>query len=402
MKSDTYQLKYVSITLYFMPYSSSMCGIGQSKVPHTKECCIVRNNKSSDAVFHFSYRNKLSSMYVPGFNIIRGIAIDYMHGTLLGVVKMLVNLWLDKQHHEEPCYIGKWARELEKRYTSIKPPSCISRLPRSFVGNFGHLKASELRSFLLFYSLPCLYGLLPDSYFQHYLLLVEAIYILLKHSISMNELTKASKLLKHFCIRIEELYGGRYETYNVHGLLHLVERVKDLGPLWTHSCFCFEDFNGELRHLYHGTQHVEMQIVLSICVQQKIPELVPLLPPDSGALQFFETLTSKGRWSHKREIVCDNIFIIGAIVKHTIKIQHRQLLEREIGEVGEIFKFKRVCIDGMIFHCKEYKPGIRRNNFTVQYQSPSCPQLNLWPSFIFYQVLHEVPQSCVLFRALLL
>ena len=61
----------------------------------------------------------------------------------------------------------------------------------------------------------------------------------------MSELTKASKLLKHFCIRIEELYGGRYETYNVYGLLHLVERVKDLGPLWTHSCFCFEDFNGD-------------------------------------------------------------------------------------------------------------------------------------------------------------
>ena len=46
-------------------------------------------------------------LYVPGFNIIRGIAIDYMHGTLLGVVKMLVNLWLDKQHHEEPWHIGK-------------------------------------------------------------------------------------------------------------------------------------------------------------------------------------------------------------------------------------------------------------------------------------------------------
>ena len=89
-----------------------------------------------------------------------------MHGTLLGVVKMLVNLWFDKQHHDEPWYIGKWARELEKRYVSIKPPSCISRLPRSIVGNFGHLKASELWSFLLFYSLPCLYDLLPDSYFQ--------------------------------------------------------------------------------------------------------------------------------------------------------------------------------------------------------------------------------------------
>ena len=141
--------------------------------------------------------------YVPGFNLIRSIAIDYMHVTLLGVVKMLLNLWLDKQHHDEPWYIGKLVSGLEKRYMSIKPPSCISRLPRSIIGNFSHLKASELQSFLLFYSLPCLYGLLPDSYFQHYLLLVEAIYILLKHSISSNDLAKAARLLKHFCIRIE-------------------------------------------------------------------------------------------------------------------------------------------------------------------------------------------------------
>ena len=29
--------------------------------------------------------------------------------------------------------------------------------------------------------------------------------------------------------------------------------------------------------------------------------------PHSGALEFFETLTSKGRWSHKREIVWQNL-----------------------------------------------------------------------------------------------
>lgn len=107
----------------------------------------------------------------------------------------------------------------------------------------------------------------------------------------------------------------------------------------THVRFCFEDFNGELRHLFHGTQYVEMQIALSSCVQLKIPELIPLLPPQSGALQFFETLTSKGRWSHKREIVSDKIFTTGAIVKHSINIQPRQLLEREIGELGNVFKF---------------------------------------------------------------
>ena len=132
----------------------------------------------------------------------------------------------------------------------INPPSCITRLPRSLIANFGHLKAFELRTFLLFYSIPCLYGILPHGYVQHYILLVEAIYLLLPDSISPIDIRKASALLKHFCIRIKELNAARYETYNVRCLLHLTERVKDLGPLRTHSCFCFEDFNGELRSLF--------------------------------------------------------------------------------------------------------------------------------------------------------
>lgn len=124
---------------------------------------------------------------------------------------------------------------------NLSPPACISRLPRSLIENFGHLKASELRTFLLFYSVPCLYGIPPDLYFQHFILLGEAIYLLLQDSISISDLSKAASLLKHFCVKVKSLYDPRYETYNVHCLLHLADRVFDLGPLWTYSCFCYED-----------------------------------------------------------------------------------------------------------------------------------------------------------------
>lgn len=225
-------------------------------------------------------------MFVPKFDIIRGVAIDYMHSTLLGVVKMLLTLWNDKSYKSEPWSVSNRMKEIEVRYMKINPPSCITRLPRSLIANFAHLKASELRTFLLFYSIPCLYGILPQRYLQHYILLVEAVYLLLQDSISPSDVRKASALLKHFCIRIKELYAARYETYNVHCLLHLTERVMDLGPLWTHSCFCFEDFNGELRSLFHGTQSTEEQIVLAISIQQKIPELVPLLQEGSLSKEF--------------------------------------------------------------------------------------------------------------------
>ena len=54
--------------------------------------------------------------------------------------------------------------------------------------------------------------------------------------------------------------GERNMLSNVHNLLHLPEAVKDLGPLWAHSCFPYENANGELLKLYHGSQSVEKQV----------------------------------------------------------------------------------------------------------------------------------------------
>lgn len=54
-------------------------------------------------------------------------------------------------------------------------------------------------------------------------------------------------------------------TINVHNLLHLPETVKNLGPLWAHSCFAFEAANGELLKLFHGSQKVEKQVSYLIC-----------------------------------------------------------------------------------------------------------------------------------------
>ena len=40
---------------------------------------------------------------------------------------------------------------------------------------------------------------------------------------------------------------------NLHGLLHLQQVVKSLGPLWDSSCFPLEGANGELPKLFHGS-----------------------------------------------------------------------------------------------------------------------------------------------------
>ena len=118
-----------------------------------------------------------------------------------------------------------------------------------------------------------LYGLLPDNYFSHYTLFINAIFILLQESISEADLQEADRLLDCFCKSFSNLYQPLFYTLNVHQLLHLVDDVRDLGPLYTHSCFAFEDKNGFLLKLIHGTQFIDSQIISAVSITQKLPEL---------------------------------------------------------------------------------------------------------------------------------
>ena len=66
----------------------------------------------------------------PEFDIIDGISIDYMHGSLLGVTRLLLKLWLQSQYHEENWYISSQKSVLDDRLSKIQPPDKIQRTPR--------------------------------------------------------------------------------------------------------------------------------------------------------------------------------------------------------------------------------------------------------------------------------
>lgn len=97
-------------------------------------------------------------MFIPGFDIIKGISVDYMHCVLLGVTEMLMTLWFDKTHVAEEWNVSKRLDEVERRLLNITPPNCISRTPRSIVKDFSHWRASEFRSFFFFCGIPCLWN----------------------------------------------------------------------------------------------------------------------------------------------------------------------------------------------------------------------------------------------------
>lgn len=63
-----------------------------------------------------------------------------------------------------------------------------------------------------------------------------------------------------FVSDFEKLYGCENITFNVHLLTHMVESVRQLGPLWSQSTFSFEGNNGTLVRYVKGTSSVLKQI----------------------------------------------------------------------------------------------------------------------------------------------
>lgn len=78
------------------------------------------------------------------------------------------------------------------------------------VSSVSSFTATEYRNWLLYYSLPCLKGILPDDYYQHYALLVGGITLLSGRSISPGQLQMAGKFLIHFVEMFDVYYGKKY------------------------------------------------------------------------------------------------------------------------------------------------------------------------------------------------
>lgn len=188
-----------------------------------------------------------SPMYaVKHFNVLWGFPPDWMHCVLLGVVYLMLDLWITG--YRMPYYIGSPLKlqKLNSALNNMKPPTQIHRLTRS-VDVRRKWKASEWKSFFLYYSIPCLTEILQDTYLKHFSLLVEAMGLLMKSVITQNDLQKSEKLLLKFVRKFEKLYGTEKMTFNVHLLVYLTKAVKMCGPLWCFSTFPYESHMGVLK-----------------------------------------------------------------------------------------------------------------------------------------------------------
>ena len=147
------------------------------------------------------------SVLQPCLNIVDGVPVDYMHCVLEGVTKWLLHSWVTSSNHDKPFYLGRVLKNVDSLLLQQRPPHNFARPPRSIMKHLKHWKASEHRSWLLYYALPVLSNFLPSLYLHHLSLLVTAIHVLLKQDILEAQVFAAEAMINTFYKLLPELYG---------------------------------------------------------------------------------------------------------------------------------------------------------------------------------------------------
>lgn len=170
------------------------------------------------------------------------VPFEYMYLVYIDVMKKLLQAWIQGKFSRETKLSGRAITVINKRILSLQKyyPSDFARRPRC-LELYSKYKATELRQFLLYIGPAILHDLLYDRVYKHFLFLHTAIRILASTSPSKKYLRFAERVLEKFVLQCQYLYDITFNSYNVHGLLHLTDDVRCLGNLDSFSAFPYEN-----------------------------------------------------------------------------------------------------------------------------------------------------------------
>ena len=138
-------------------------------------------------------------------------------------------------------------------------PGEFMRKPRS-LDTLKRWKATELRQFLLYTGPVVLLNNIDDDRYLNFLALHTA-FVILSHKKYFIHLDYEAKLLEYFVETFELLHESKHVSHNVHNLLHLVDDVKNHGPLDDFSCFPFENFLQSIKKCIRKSEKPLQQLV---------------------------------------------------------------------------------------------------------------------------------------------
>ena len=85
--------------------------------------------------------------------------------------------------------------------------------------------------------------------------------MLSKYTITENTIELAKSEMNLFLKTYIEVFGITNNVPNVHELSHIIESVKNSGPLWCNSTFWFESLNYRLKRMVRSSLRPDLQVV---------------------------------------------------------------------------------------------------------------------------------------------
>ncbi|CAN7999346.1 unnamed protein product [Ixodes hexagonus] len=210
-------------------------------------------------------------LLLASFSIPSGFVVDYMHAVCSGFVKYTACMWFDYKS-SFPFSLKNKVSDVDCRLLGLQPIYEMSRLPRS-LAHRRYWKSSEWRNWLLYFSPVVLRGILPAAYYKNWMKFVQIMHFLLMELVPLDQLSQVGKNMTSFLKEYETLYGTQHITYNAHLLLHLVDSVREWGPLWNYSTYSFENMNGQIVRFVNGTRFAQWQIVEKFLIMSALPKL---------------------------------------------------------------------------------------------------------------------------------
>lgn len=177
-----------------------------------------------------------------------------------------------------------------------------------------------------------------------------AISLLTKSSISNQDLQDANKALISYVKQFSKLYGPKTLTLNIHLLQHLELNVRKFGPLFTTSCFLFENLNGVIKNFVHSSKNPELQICSSFSTFFNYSYLKQKIKKKNSDVEKFCLETEKrAHIKTKLQKVYENLYIVGCYKKVNINQDMKNLFQQYNFENSEIHSFNKLLKNKIIF-----------------------------------------------------
>lgn len=220
-------------------YRGTMVFLGTQHPPRTDQ--EYRNCTDED---HHRGHSPLSLLPM---DLVTGVPFESMHLRDLGNVKKIFRAHVHGKYECERL-TGRKLDILDARMKALIEycPSEFGRRPRD-ISKYSKFKAVEFRQILLYTAPAVLLDVFAEEYYLHFMLLHCVMRLLVSEGTSPVLYDFCQEAIEIYVRTCELLYGEPFMSYNVHGLLHVVDDVRNLGPLETFSAYCYENNMPEFR-----------------------------------------------------------------------------------------------------------------------------------------------------------